>query len=229
MQIYYYDRKTGEYSGEEAAQLDPLESIKTGASVFMVPAFATIAVPPPQQEGYTRCFVGGNWVQTEDHRGKTIYNTSDAVPVQITELGPIPAGYTTLPPCAYPKWTGTQWVSDIEQARQSKLAQLAAYRYARETAGINVNGVTIKTDRESQAMITGAKLFSDLNPDTLIDWKGASGWIQISREMLTAIGQAVGAHVQACFSREKEHTMAILALDTVEEIEVYNITAGWPL
>jgi len=50
MQIYYYDRKTGEYSGEEAAQLDPLESIKTGASVFMVPTFATIAVPPPQQE-----------------------------------------------------------------------------------------------------------------------------------------------------------------------------------
>jgi hypothetical protein len=115
----------------------------------------------------------------------------------------------------------------IEEVRANKLAALAAYRYVQETAGIVVGGATIKTDRESQAMISGAKLYADLNLAALIDWKGADGWVQIDRTTLLAIGQAVGAHVQACFSNERVHAEAIAALTTVAEIEAYDFTTGW--
>ncbi len=113
-------------------------------------------------------------------------------------------------------------------ARQNKFNALAAYRHEREIAGITVDGVTICTDRESQAMINGAVAYVGLNPEALIDWKGDSEWVQIDRATVLAIGQAVGAHVQACFSREKVHATAIAALATAEEVEAYDFTTGWP-
>lgn len=112
--------------------------------------------------------------------------------------------------------------------KEEKLAALAAYRYAKETAGIMVNGATIKTDRESQALIAGAKLYSDLNEAVLIDWKAENGWVQINRTAIMEISQAVAAHVQACFSQERVHAEAISALTTAAEIAAYDITTGWP-
>ena len=91
-----------------------------------------------------------------------------------------------------------------------------------------VNGATIKTDRESQALIAGAKLYSDLNEAVLIDWKAENSWVQINRTAIMAISQAVAAHVQACFSQERVHAEAISALTTAAEIAAYDITTGWP-
>lgn len=121
----------------------------------------------------------------------------------------------------------------LEGALNRKLAELAAYRYEQETAGITVNGAVIKTDLESQAMINGAVAYSNLNPELLIDWKAANGWVQIGHDDIIAIGQAVGAHVQACYTNEKVHAAAINALSTKEvpsiaEIEAYDFTVGWP-
>lgn len=116
----------------------------------------------------------------------------------------------------------------IEETRENKLAALAAHRYEKETAGITVGGTNIRTDRESQAMISGAKLYSDLNPTALIDWKGTTGWVQIDQATLLAIGQAIGAHIQACFSAERAHTEAIITLTTAAEIDAYDFAVGWP-
>ena len=116
----------------------------------------------------------------------------------------------------------------VEEVRANKLAALATYRFEKETDGLILGGAIIRTDRESQAMITGAKSYSDTNPNALIDWKGATSWIQIDRATLLAIGQAVGTYVQACFSRERVHFEAIMALSTPEEIKAYNFTTGWP-
>lgn len=118
--------------------------------------------------------------------------------------------------------------STVEEAKEQKLAELAAYRYARETAGITVNGALIRTDLESQAMINGAVAYVNLNPTALIDWKAANAWVQIDKNTVTAIGNLVGTHVQVCYSRERYHAEAIAALTTSEEIAAYDFATGWP-
>jgi|GEM_PF-994319 hypothetical protein len=125
------------------------------------------------------------------------------------------------PYAAFPEYT-------LEETKTNKLAGLAAYRFQKETAGMTLNGITIRTDRESQAMISGAKSYLDANPESVIDWKGANGWAQIDRATLLTIGQGVGAYVQACFSREQAHSAAIEALTTAEGVEAYDFTTGWP-
>jgi len=155
-----------------------------------------------------------------------------------------PAGAITMMPDEYAQACAGQLVRDVvldvwvekpapvrtpAQAREERLATLAAYRYAVETGGITVGGITVATDRESQAMLTGAWVRLQQAPDLLIDWKGETGWTQLDKSSIDALAAAVGTHVQACFTAERVHAEAIMALvEDVEEIDGYDVDAGWP-
>lgn len=117
--------------------------------------------------------------------------------------------------------------ADLKIAEKTAAAKL---RYDKEIGGITVGGSIISTDRESQALITGAWVRVQQDPTLLIDFKAKSGWVQINKATVESMAAAVGAHVQACFTAEKNHCDAIDALpDDVTAIEGYDITTGWPI
>lgn len=99
----------------------------------------------------------------------------------------------------------------IESLRADLLAQAAARRWEVETGGITVDGVEIRTDRESQAMLSGAITFCDLENQAVINWKAANGWEQIEETGLRAIALAVGRHIQEQFTIEAALAEAINA------------------
>lgn len=130
-------------------------------------------------------------------------------------------------------WTVRNWTADecaaaLASSKTKRKDEATSLRFGKETAGIVVNGASVMTDRESQALITGAKSFSDVNPAAMIDWKTVDGWAQIDRTMLISIALAVGAHVQQCFSNERTHHEAIDALTSISDVDSYDITIGWP-
>lgn len=107
------------------------------------------------------------------------------------------------------------------------LAAYAAHRrWCAETAGIVVAGVAIATDRESQALISGARLFAQMTPGITIQFKAGGGFVGLDGAQIEAVALAVAAHVQAAFAAEA----AVLA-----DIEAGTITtlsqvdgAPWP-
>lgn len=105
---------------------------------------------------------------------------------------------------------------------------IIALRYAKETGGITLNGATIRTDRESQALISGAKALAEAEPAEMVDFKAASGWVTLGSATMIGIGVAVGRHVRACFRRERELHEAIDAAETAAKVQAIDITAGWP-
>ena len=110
----------------------------------------------------------------------------------------------------------------INKYKQTKLDALATLRYQKEIAGITFNGMTIPTDRQSQAMLTGVYNVVQQNPDRLINWKTDSGFIQLNKATIEALSIAVADHIQACF--DNEMTLAAkIELDIDTDIEV-----GWP-
>lgn len=118
-----------------------------------------------------------------------------------------------------------QWRS-LAEVKAVKHAELAALRYARETAGLPLMG--LRTDRESQALLTGAALAATLDDGYTVDWKTENGWMTLGAAHLLAAAHAVRAHVQACFSNERAHAQAIDALTTPEAVEAYDLSSGWP-
>jgi hypothetical protein len=116
----------------------------------------------------------------------------------------------------------------LAAAKAAKLAALAAHRYAVETAGLTVNGATIMTDRGSQAMITGAYVACQINPERLIDFKGVDDiWIQIPAAVVSQIAAAVSDHVQSMFTKESVHAANIAGLSTIAAVDAYDIETGW--
>jgi hypothetical protein len=109
-------------------------------------------------------------------------------------------------------------------------ADLAAYaaqkRFEIETGGITVNGQSIDTSRESQAMITGAYTYSQANPTEMIRFKAVTGWVTLDAATLATIATAVGAHVQAGFAVEADVAAAI-EVGTIVSMPQID-AADWP-
>ena len=117
------------------------------------------------------------------------------------------------------------------QAARHKKEELAAVRFQFETGGINSNGAIIKTDRESQAQLTGAYIALKFGLRQSVDWKSENGWVVLGISELEPVAHAVAAHVQNSFTQERIHGAAIDAMvadgKTVDEIMAYDITFGF--
>ena len=126
MNLHHYHPETKEYLGATPARLDPLETKRQGREVYLVPANATLEAPPEAKAGEVPVFGGKGWVPVENHRGKTAWDTADASPVIIEDLGPVPKGMTLLPPCPFPAWDGEKWIEDAVKRRAAEDAATAA-------------------------------------------------------------------------------------------------------
>ena len=75
MKVYCYEHDTKEYIGAEDALLDPLETIKQGKEVYLIPANAVLDEPPAAVEGKAIVFADG-WQLVDDNRGKEAVNAA---------------------------------------------------------------------------------------------------------------------------------------------------------
>lgn len=115
----------------------------------------------------------------------------------------------------------------FEELKAEKKAKIAAARYQAETGGVTVSGATIDTDRDSQALITGAALAAVIDGNYSLNWKTESGFVHLTAPEIIAVAQAVRAHVQACFDREAELVALVDAAETAEDLDTIDIT--WPV
>lgn len=115
--------------------------------------------------------------------------------------------------------TAEQLDNELKIAKDSKLAEIAEMRWREETKGITLlDGTAIKTDRESQSLLTGAAFYVSMNPEVLIDWKADGKWVKLNKDQLLAIADVVRQHVQNCFSKEKILAERINSCSSIEDV-----------
>ena len=107
---------------------------------------------------------------------------------------------------------------DLEIVKEEKIKEIANDRYNAEIYGIDVNNIHIATDRESQALITGAALQAVLDENYICNWKTENGFIPLDAKTILGIASMVRQHVQTCFDKEKELVDKINNATTIEEI-----------
>lgn len=165
MEIYHYDPRTGEFTGNGNADPDPL--MEGG---WLIPAHATSDAPPPPGAGQVAAYRDGAWVLEPDHRGEIRYDTSTGRPVEITAPGPVPATLTAIaPPRVTAAWDGEGWVPDLAALKAAKLAEVnAGFEVAmRELlAGYPISEVMTWWKQELEAAIWNADQSA---PTVLID------------------------------------------------------------
>ena len=94
-EIIHYHDDDGYFVRSAECPLDPLESIKCGHDVPLIPANACLEAPEIVA-GHIPRRVNGRWTQVENHKDEKGY--VNGRPHTITDYGPYPDGWSAEPP-----------------------------------------------------------------------------------------------------------------------------------
>lgn len=115
---------------------------------------------------------------------------------------------------------------NLDAARAQQLGRLADIRWQHEIGGLTLEGMAIRTDRQTRAALTEVvnSLAAGLMTEP-VTWKMAAGWADLTEAQLLSITAAVSSHVKASFAAERAVSLLIetsetpLALDLQAEFE----------
>lgn len=118
---------------------------------------------------------------------------------------------------------------ELSIAKAAAKKRITARRWEVETGGVTVEGFgRILTGIDDQNRVASALQGTASAGIAEVDFKGADGWIKLSREMLTNVAGIIAKHVQACFSRERTLHEAVDAAVDMAALAAIDINAGWP-
>ena len=114
----------------------------------------------------------------------------------------------------------------LESVKAEKRAEIAAWRYEKEVGGVVLNGISINTERDSQAIIGNTLLSMREGLVQSVNWKTADGtFVPLGPAEIEAIAGAVVAHVQACFNAEAMLLAEVAAAQTIEAVRAIELPA----
>lgn len=138
-------------------------------------------------------------------------------------------GVTSFTGVENDSWIIRTSLPTFSELKQQKLDQLASIRWQKETSGTTFNGYNIATDPISQTKYVGAVVATQIDSTIILNWKMSDGtFIELDATDVTAIAMAIRAHIQACFDKEAELRLLVKAAANQEELDVIDITIGWP-
>ncbi len=111
---------------------------------------------------------------------------------------------------------------------EARRAELADLRWQHQTAGIVVDGIALRTDRES---ILDLRAIAGRDAAAYpVRYKAQSGWVDLANvDLAGRLADAQDAHVQACFDREAVLSALIDTHSTnPEALASLDLGAGWP-
>lgn len=132
-------------------------------------------------------------------------------------------------------WNAIELDEEIVAARleteRNKLKALAkAKRSQAEKAGLEVNGVQLKTTVEDQNRITSIITNAQFASIETVDFKSENGWVVLSLDQIKGLAGAIALHIQKCFTANKVVDLKIdTVVNTQEDIDNFDINQEWEI
>lgn len=149
----------------------------------------------------------------------------DLVTQQAVAMGAQPSEHHVFDWDAH-AWTDPRTLGDRRQGLRDLITHR---RWEIETGGITLlGGVRVLTGKADQDRITSVIVNASAAGIDAVDFKADSGWVRLNLEALRDLARGIALHVQACFSAERAHHEAIALLGSIEEVDAYDMSQGWP-
>lgn len=162
--VYLYDKTTGQFISDYSCPESPLEP-----GEYLIPVDC-VDFAPSIQVGFWPVLAVNSWVNVEDHRGATVYDTTTGLPETITVLGTIPSDKTLdQKPAEYYVWNGSEWVEDENLKRAAISAPAWAIRRALTQMGLRsaTEQAVSQADQDTKDMWEYATTYRRISPFTL--------------------------------------------------------------
>ena len=224
MQVYRYDEETKEYIGDEIAIVDPLESVKLGRTIYLLPANATFE-KPNLQDGFASVF-NGKWENIEDNRGKEYWLDTDTFGTSahtMKELGAFPANAVFTAP-----------QKTLEELKAQKLAQVDSWTASKITGGFisSASGESVRYDSDKDTQITmqgialnvNTELFAEKYPNGCpirgyVGEENVKSVIMLSAEQVLQWCADLSIHIGNCKQEGWIKQAEVNACSTKEELD----------
>ena len=124
--------------------------------------------------------------------------------------------------------TPVEMPTDIDMAKAAKIAEIVAYSDSDAVNSLTFNGIktwlTTKVRDGYDTSITAAKNLGEPTVTFMVGDKEMKLPVEQARRALDLVQR----YAAACFIVTKRHEIAVRALQTVEEVESYDYTVGYP-
>lgn len=177
IKVYHSNQITREFTNSD------IEYVMLGVSLSAGAYPDAPELPKSDDEAVCRSIDGKCWEIIPDYRGKIAYDTLTRDPIEISEIGELPATLTfKKPPTDFDKWDGKDWVVDKDllkshQINEAKQKQATLLQQANYTISLLQDSVDLEmaTDETRESLLEWRKYrvlltHTDLNQAPDVKW-----------------------------------------------------------
>lgn len=116
----------------------------------------------------------------------------------------------------------------IEEAKEMLLAEIDAYDTSSAVNGFVLNGETVWLDKATRVgLMNSTSITKAMGQATTTLWLGESK-MEVPCDTAIQLLSALEMYALECFNVTAAHKKAVSELTSIEEVEKYDITAGYP-
>lgn len=120
------------------------------------------------------------------------------------------------------------YVPTVEETKARKLAEIDSYDTSPAVNSFTLNGATVWLDKATRVgLMNSLNCEKAAGRDTTTLWLGTTP-ITLNVERAMQLLSAVELYALECFGVTASHKAAVEALDTIEAVEAYDYTTGYP-
>ena len=116
----------------------------------------------------------------------------------------------------------------LQTAKQLKIAEIDAYDKSSAVNGFALNGAVVWLDKATRVgLMNSTSITKAMGQPTTTLWLGESK-MEVPCDTAIQLLSALEMYALACFNVTAAHKKAVSELNSIEEVEKYDITAGYP-
>ena len=116
----------------------------------------------------------------------------------------------------------------IEEAKEMLLAEIDAYDKSSAVNGFALNGTVVWLDKATRVgLMNSTSITKAMGQPTTTLWLGDSK-MEVPCDTALQLLSALEMYALECFNVTAAHKKAVSELNSIEEVEKYDITAGYP-
>ncbi len=129
---------------------------------------------------------------------------------------------------AYDEHVKTKTARRLAQAKREKTAEIDAYDQSPAVNGFSLNGATVWLDKTTRVgLMNSTSITKAMGQATTTLWLGESK-MEVPCDTAIQLLSALEMYALECFNVTAAHKKAVSELASIEELEKYDITAGYP-
>lgn len=118
--------------------------------------------------------------------------------------------------------------SELATAKSQKLVEIDAYDTSGEVNSFLVDGTSMWLDKATRVgLMNSTTIAKNLGQEKVALWLGSTQ-LTLACDKAISLLSAIEMYAVQCFDTTAAHKKAVSELTTIEEVEKYDITAGYP-